>query len=115
MGHRNKKLVLGCAEVGYILFSVAAERLVTFLHPASFYVFHCCCGGFFFLFLFSPLTLSLIIPCQVCLRFTREFKSTYETLIDGPTRLSKQLKKMRLKLKIIISEIDKKEGGWKAF
>lgn len=54
-------------------------------------------------------------PCQAWLRFTKKFKSTYKTLIDGPTRLSKQLKKMRLKLKIIISEMDEKERGWKAF
>ena len=49
------------------------------------------------------------------MRFTKTFRSTYETLIDGPTRLSKQLKKMRLNRKIIISEIDKKERGWKVF
>lgn len=36
-------------------------------------------------------------------------------MIDGPTRLSKQLKEMRVKLKIIINETDKKERGWKAF
>lgn len=35
-------------------------------------------------------------------------------MIDGPTRLSKQLKEMRVKLKIIINEIDK-ERGWKVF
>lgn len=29
-------------------------------------------------------------------------------MIDGPTRLSKQLKEMRVKLKIIINETDKK-------
>lgn len=35
-------------------------------------------------------------------------------MIDGPTRLSKQLKEMRVKLKIIINEMDK-ESGWKVF
>lgn len=69
--------------------------------------------GFFLISFFPPLTASLIIPCQVWLRLTKKFKSTYETLIDGPTRLSKQLQKMRLKLKIIISDMDKKERAWK--
>lgn len=36
-------------------------------------------------------------------------------MIDGPTGLSKQLKEMRVKLKIIINETDKKERGWKVF
>lgn len=35
-------------------------------------------------------------------------------MIDGPTRLSKQLKETRVKLKIIINEMDK-EKDWKAF
>lgn len=47
MGHRSTKLVLRWEEVGYIFFSSAAERGVTFLYPASFYfLLFCCCGAF---------------------------------------------------------------------
>lgn len=55
MGHRNKKIVLRWEEVGYILFSLAAERGVTFLHPVSFCLAFLLLLWGFFLISFFPL------------------------------------------------------------
>lgn len=95
----------------YLIFFTCRERGGPFFHLVPLLLF---CFVLFLLLISFPLTANLIIPCQVWLKFTEKFKSIYKTLIDVLTRLSKQLKKMRLKLKIIISGIDKKERGWKA-